>query len=399
MKIINYIIVMLLFILLVGCGNSNSSNTKQTDITKTNVSHKETKNIKNKSIDVSDKAFTFSTNNTLTTFKQPVKLCEDNKNDNVFESINSMLIEDLNVDLSELDTFKVHKSLYEVYLGNVSKGMSKQLIAFTNSDIFLFECNYDFSNIKFLDKVSNTAINLSNFEIDVKDNRLFINSHDPFNAAITHYTLEWNGIKFKIVEKKVQDDTKDFYINKTKLLKSKDIEGLMNISEKEKNLVKPNAYTEFYSLPKPILILANNIALRESENKNFERAFKILDYGIEQYSKVWFECDIKDVTVEELNNYNATCDPNNIISLNSFISIYNNYAYFLYKINQYKEAESILMNVIELDPNRIVAYVNLGDVEWSLGNHEQAKKYYKKYLELREGSIQNVPKRVFERTK
>lgn len=404
MKIINYIIVMLLFIFLVGCSNSNNSNTKQTDITKTditktNVSHKENKNIKNKDIYVSDKTFTFSTKNTLTKFKQPIKLCEDNKNNDVFESVNSILIEDLNMDLSESDTFRIHKSLYEVYLGNVSKGMSKQLIAFTNSNIFLFECNYDFSDIKFLDKVSSTEVNLSNFEIDVKDNKLFINSHDPFNAAVTHYTLEWNGIKFKIVEKKVQDDTKAFYVNKTKLLKNKDIDGLMNISEEEKNLVKPSAYTAFYSLPKQILILANNIALRESENKNFKRAFKILNYGIEQYSNVWFECDIKDVTVEKLNNYNATCDPNNIISLNSFISIYNNYAYFLYKINHYKEAESILINVIELVPNRIVAYVNLGDVEWSLGNHGQAKKYYRKYLELIEGPIQNIPKRVLERTK
>lgn len=54
----------------------------------------------------------------------------------------------------------------------------------------------------------------------------------------------------------------------------------------------------------------------------------------------------------------------------------NDSAYYLYKLGRFNDSLEILNKVIDLDPNRIVAYLNLADVYIALKNEGLAKENY-----------------------
>lgn len=89
---------------------------------------------------------------------------------------------------------------------------------------------------------------------------------------------------------------------------------------------------------------------------------------------------------------NLTIDDNTI-------SEFNDIAYYFEQAGYYQGAISILNEVISVDPNRTVAYINLGDAHWGLQQFEQAKTDYSKYVSLmKEKGIEGkIPERVHAR--
>ncbi|PKQ60398.1 hypothetical protein BZG01_21030 [Labilibaculum manganireducens] len=87
-------------------------------------------------------------------------------------------------------------------------------------------------------------------------------------------------------------------------------------------------------------------------------------------------------------------DPTQVLNL-------NNTAYYLDQVGCYECAISILEELIKAYPNRIVAYINLGDSYWDNKNYTKAKSAYAKYCELMQakGKKCKIPKRVFDRMK
>lgn len=81
------------------------------------------------------------------------------------------------------------------------------------------------------------------------------------------------------------------------------------------------------------------------------------------------------------------------------VDIFNDYGYFLEQGKQYREAIDILNAVLFHAPERMVAYINLGDAYWGLKDKGNAKEAYKKYIELmkKNGNEKKKPKRVVER--
>lgn len=79
----------------------------------------------------------------------------------------------------------------------------------------------------------------------------------------------------------------------------------------------------------------------------------------------------------------------------------NNRAYYLEQLGKYEEAISILEKIVEQFPDRMVAYINLGDAYW--GNHEKekAKNTYQIYTKMmrERGKDAKIPMRVWERIK
>jgi tetratricopeptide (TPR) repeat protein len=93
---------------------------------------------------------------------------------------------------------------------------------------------------------------------------------------------------------------------------------------------------------------------------------------------------------------------NNKVTLSSAtVQILNDLAYFLEQTKNYNKAESILNEIIEMFPDRVVAYINLGDTYFGLKNTVKAKDAYLKYIDLmkKENKESKIPKRVFERVK
>lgn len=60
----------------------------------------------------------------------------------------------------------------------------------------------------------------------------------------------------------------------------------------------------------------------------------------------------------------------------------NNKAYYLQKYGDCETAAYLLSTVVEVVPARIVAYINLADCQWELGQKIDAMENYEKYVHL-----------------
>lgn len=80
----------------------------------------------------------------------------------------------------------------------------------------------------------------------------------------------------------------------------------------------------------------------------------------------------------------------------------NDIAYYLEEAQIYEEAIFILKSIIIKSPTRTVAYLNLAESYWAIGNQDLAKENYKKYVELMKSQkkdLTKIPKQVWERIK
>jgi len=96
-------------------------------------------------------------------------------------------------------------------------------------------------------------------------------------------------------------------------------------------------------------------------------------------------------SIKELLYYNEMSPKN--------LTTYNNIAYYLQKAGANKEAIYLLEKIIKKFPNRTVAYYNIGDAYWELGEKEKARKAYSTYIEqmCHKGLQKKIPKKVLQR--
>jgi len=78
---------------------------------------------------------------------------------------------------------------------------------------------------------------------------------------------------------------------------------------------------------------------------------------------------------------------------------YNNIAYYLQKAGANEEAVYLLEKILEKFPKRTVAYYNLADAYWALGEKKKAVKAYKTYIKQMKakGKEKRIPKVVKQR--
>ena len=78
------------------------------------------------------------------------------------------------------------------------------------------------------------------------------------------------------------------------------------------------------------------------------------------------------------------------------VEIFNDLGFFLEQAKRYKDAVGVLKAVLEVAPDRMVAYLNLGDAYLGLKDVSQAKAAYKEYqrLMLQSGKGSKIPKRI-----
>ena len=82
--------------------------------------------------------------------------------------------------------------------------------------------------------------------------------------------------------------------------------------------------------------------------------------------------------------------------------MYNDAAYYLIENKNYNEARILLLDVVKFSPDRVVAYLNLGDAEWGFDEKKDAKKSYLTYIRLmkmQNKDLNKIPQRVYDRLK
>lgn len=75
---------------------------------------------------------------------------------------------------------------------------------------------------------------------------------------------------------------------------------------------------------------------------------------------------------------------------------FNDYGFYLEQAKRYKDAIDVLSQVTDVDPGRIVAYLNLADAEYALGQKKDAAGNYAEYRKrmIKAGKQALIPARV-----
>jgi tetratricopeptide (TPR) repeat protein len=206
------------------------------------------------------------------------------------------------------------------------------------------------------------------------------------------------------------------YLGKKKNIFSKVFES-DNIFPCRECLGKSDNYISDLKFENNILNYATTIAPFASDKYSvidFTLQFVNNDFSIYQYKETYssveaddnvsITLDSKDVSKMKFNYYDWIADKSWIdyvtISSHNLAKI-NDFAYKLEKINP-SVAINILNKILQKYPNRTVAYLNLADSYWTIGNEDLAKENYKKYVELMKSQkkdLKKIPKEVWERTK
>jgi tetratricopeptide (TPR) repeat protein len=336
----------------------------------------------------------------------PASLSDLADGNSLFEPIKTFVMNELK--LSEEDaSYLLERHFYEVNLGYFPTGYTRQFLSFVwNSDqieLVFVATDKDASNIKLLDravssKEGNMFINTAKLDISTQDNHIKVWTQAPFRAFESDVDLDWTGDKLQVISHKYTDPSALFFEQKSLLIQNKDVDGLIK-QWNEDYPMYPMFYSDYFTLATPALRLAHQKALSLQKN-NLKTAISYLEFGLQQYDKSFIIPGYADgtLTKTDIIGTKDSLYTEDRLSLSAYVGIVNDYAYFLSLSGRIKEAKPILVNVTKLVPNRTVAYLNLADVEWSLGQRNDAKTHYKQYWKLLGTKASTIaPKRVQER--
>jgi tetratricopeptide (TPR) repeat protein len=138
--------------------------------------------------------------------------------------------------------------------------------------------------------------------------------------------------------------------------------------------------------------------------KYLDESFRI-DYRVEPKSN--FNSFINLCKIEDMQLLNSINDEYLNFYLNKYklthttLTQYNNIAYYLQKAGANEEAVFLLKKIVKKFPNRTVAYYNLGDAYWALGEKDKAIKAYTTYIEqmCNKGLQKKIPKEILNKVK
>jgi tetratricopeptide (TPR) repeat protein len=132
----------------------------------------------------------------------------------------------------------------------------------------------------------------------------------------------------------------------------------------------------------------------------FDSNFEHFSCRIKNLKKMLFDLTKNDTS--KMQYYDISLIDNTLnqkhITLKT-LTTYNDIAYYLQKAGANKEAIFLLEKIIKKFPNRTVAYYNLGDAYWELGEKDKAIKAYTTYIEQMcdKGLQKKIPKEVLKR--
>ncbi len=139
------------------------------------------------------------------------------------------------------------------------------------------------------------------------------------------------------------------------------------------------------------------------EENGFDRNIFKAEYGPHSWHEISEK--LKAVVADSLDedqvrNPLLLCDIKEMISdINvKNVQAANDCAYYLEQLSEYEQAEMILEAVLKQFPNRMVAYLNMGDVSRKQEKSENARTAYRRYAEMMKerGLVHKIPTRVLE---
>lgn len=241
-------------------------------------------------------------------------------------------------------------------------------------------------------------LNLHKFELASKDDYIMLWSQGANSSKETVCVLKSKNSCLIPVNNTQGLAAGDYYGQLHKLLSAGKVEEALALNGKPLN---PDKYKEqYYATSSLALQVASSYALEKYQQGELNTAVKVLEWGMNEYilaqTGKTFSKQNPDILNELLNKSTKPAGDYKISEV-QFAMILNDYGYYLTEEGHYNEALDLLLKVIEFDPDRTVAYINLGDVCWELGNVEDSRRYYNEYVRMLGDNNSVMPERVRER--
>ena len=153
----------------------------------------------------------------------------------------------------------------------------------------------------------------------------------------------------------------------------------------------PHNYYSSDEMISRLLVSINRTALQEHQEGNNQGAVDLfMDLADFLHTQEEWYTAFNDSLDYAESNYS------NYMDLSDYVMIMNNYAFFLEQIEDQSKSLIVLRKVLDLDPSRMVAHLNIADVLWDLGEPAEAREHYSIYRDMmidRE-LIDQIPLRV-----
>lgn len=179
--------------------------------------------------------------------------------------------------------------------------------------------------------------NAAKASISCSGQTIKIFSQAGYSAAESSFSLIWNNKRLLPKgEQHLSDPSFDALKEGDRLLSKGRIEDAVN---KYSEMMYPDRYVDEDDLSFRVIRKAHEVGLAKAKSKDFKGAVKIMRPAIDEFSTPPGEPKKKAAYIEALNDY----------------------GYFLDEAGNHIKAAEILNKVTHLDPERAVAYLNLGD--------------------------------------
>lgn len=142
--------------------------------------------------------------------------------------------------------------------------------------------------------------------------------------------------------------------------------------------------------------VAGDKLMPEAVSQNFDAALQAYKTGNQAEMKTLVGYFIS-------GDEDGTCDPGNYIVEKYYfpqkVGWSNDLGFLFEQAGHPAEAAELLQHIIRKHPGRVVAYLNLADAYWAMGQREQAREAYGQYhgKMLANGKQARIPSRVMER--
>lgn len=275
------------------------------------------------------------------------------------------------------------------------KGNKPVIFSFVDYNLLLNDKNSD----------SNTQVN--NNLIRIENTSLFVNQKEFKDLIINEMSLTTsleivNDVSFFLTYEYNASSTKMKQIysfvckNNTIYLISKEI-----LKYSKEGSLSNKVYLKNYKLTNQLYSDLEDIgsSLNDSFLKNKSSAFtNLYNNTYEKIGAVDFTITNDDKFIKAPINEEKYIKNIKIIDTDKL----NDVAYYLEQSGAYKESIFFLNKIINDNPQRVVAWLNLADAQWGNNKKKDAKLSYQRYIHLMEilnKDIKKIPQRAYKRIK
>lgn len=216
----------------------------------------------------------------------------------------------------------------------------------------------------------------------------------PYSARYAGVQYAWEGEDLVPVQWLTGDPSLETLSDVDSLLAS----GCIDEAAAElATIFYPGYYYEPGQMAAGFLRTAHEYAMEEYEAGNIEAAVnyyeetgEAMDLLLMPYPWYGGFQDSSDYAESGISDY---------MTIGAFTCIANDYGFFLEQYGNYEKAVDVLYGVLTLDPKRMVAYLNIADALWGLGERGNAAEFYRNYADMmmRVNLGHQIPHRVNRR--